>query len=231
MSEDDPASSCAALLGDDGQPACRYEEGEHGFPVSDSDSWIGRWWRWATTSANAAYPSVRHFQTRMGKYNLWQEPRPGRPLRQNVTLGMGMHFFKPGCRGCRWSRSGWGDATWALTGPDGALVAGGEQAGRVVTETGSEVCESGNSFSRFSQADCLAAPCCRWDATADVVLTGDAIQGGGGEFSTSFFVDLADLPPDGCEHYVSNCVHLTRRHAAASDNGCVRRRPMCVWCR
>ena len=178
MSENDPAASCAAILGDDRQPACRYEAGDHGFPVSDTDSWIGRWWRWAQTSANAAYPSVRHFQTRMGPYILWQEPRPGQPLQQNVTLGMGRHFFKPGCRGCRYSRTGWGDAFWMLTGPDGALVAGGPQGGRVVTQTGSHVCEiSSDTFNRFSQDDCLAAPCCRWDATAGITSN----TGGGGE--------------------------------------------------
>jgi hypothetical protein len=237
MSENDPAASCAAILGDDGQPACRYEEGEHGFPVSDDpDSWIGRWWRWATTSANAAYPSVRHFQTSMGGYNLWQEPRPGRPLRQNVTLGMGRHFFQPGCRGCRWSRTGWGDATWSLTGPDGTLVAGGEENGRVVTETGSDVCESGNVFNRFSQEDCLAASCCRWDATADLGPTGadtnengvpDATEGGGGEFSTAFFVCPAD-PLSGRPHNTllrSTCI----KHAAVSDYNRMLRRPMRVW--
>ena len=128
----------------------------------------------------------------MGPYNLWQEPRPGRPMRQNVTIGMGRHYFKPGCRGCRWSRTGWGDAFWQLTGPDGSLVAGGPQDGRVVTETGSDVCESGVGFSRFNRDACLAESCCRWDATADITAgtdtdldgTDDLVEGGGGEPTT-----------------------------------------------
>jgi hypothetical protein len=190
--DDHPADACAAVLADDGQPACRYRDGEHGFPVSEGVA--ARWWSWATTPANVAYPSPRHFQSEMGPYLLWQEPRAGWPMQMNVTLDMGRHIFKPGCRGCRYSRTGWGDAFWMVSGPDGVgMVAGGPQGGRVSTRTGSDVCETNrDGFSRFSQEDCLAAEggCCRWDPNADLGEAGadtdgdgvaDAIQGSGGQ--------------------------------------------------
>ena len=185
----DLEASCGAVLDDDGQPACELRAGEDGYPVGSGRS--ARWWRWATSSANAAYPSVRSFQREMGPYVLWQTARAGRPLRTNVTLDAGTHTFKPGCRGCRYSRTGWGDATWSVTGPDGAVVAGGDEAGRVTTQSGVDVCEQTRSgFSRFSQSDCQAAGCCRWDNSADLGPTGadtdnngiaDAAEGGGGQ--------------------------------------------------
>ena len=186
---EDDAAACAAVLDDAGQPVCDFTEGVDGHPVAEGRA--ARWWGWATTAANTAFPSPRHFQTEMGPYTLWQEPSPGRDMTMNTTLSAGEHSFTPMCRGCTYARSGWGDAYWSIIGPDGTLLAGGEEDGQVVTWNGEDVCESGEVFSRFDQAACQANSCCDWGniinteagiAGADTDGNGieDAIEGGGG---------------------------------------------------
>jgi hypothetical protein len=131
----------------------------------------------------------------MGPFTLWQEPQPGRPMYNNITLDAGNHTFSPGCRGCAYARSGWDGAYWTVIAPDGTTLAGGETAGQVTTMSGQDVCESGAWFGRFSQSGCtglpgLTASCCRWNPTADLGVAGtdsdgnglaDATEGGGGQ--------------------------------------------------
>lgn len=187
---EDAVAACAAVLDNAGQPMCDYREGIDGHPVAEGRR-AARWWGWATTSANMAFPSPWHFQSEMGPYTLWQEPRPGRDMSMNSTLSAGQHSFTPMCRGCTYARTGWGDAYWSIIGPDGTLLAGGEDDGQVVTLDGEDVCESGEVFSRFDQAACQANRCCEWGniintdagiAGADTDENGveDAVEGGGG---------------------------------------------------